>query len=148
MMQNPAAKYHAFRPVNLVDRNWPNRSLTQPPIWMSTDLRDGNQSLFEPMNAEKKMRMFKTLCAIGFKEIEIAFPSASETEFGFVRGLIDGGHIPDDVTIEVLTQAREDLIRRTVESLKGARKAIVPRVTAPVRTAAPAASVVGVVQPS
>ena len=125
MLQNPAAKYHAFPPVNLVDRNWPNRSLTQPPIWMSTDLRDGNQSLFEPMNAEKKMRMFKTLCAIGFKEIEVAFPSASETEFGFVRKLIEGGHIPDDVSIEVLTQAREHLIRRTFESLKGAKKAIV-----------------------
>ena len=125
MLQNPAAKYQAFPPVNLVDRNWPNRTITQPPIWMSTDLRDGNQSLFEPMNAEKKMRMFKMLCAIGFKEIEVAFPSASETEFGFVRNLIEGGHIPDDVSIEVLTQAREHLIRRTFESLKGARKAIV-----------------------
>jgi len=125
MLQNPAAKYHAFPPVNLVDRNWPNRTITQPPVWMSTDLRDGNQSLFEPMNAEKKMRMFKTLCAIGFKEIEVAFPSASETEFGFVRNLIEGGHIPDDVSIEVLTQAREHLIRRTSESLKGAKKAIV-----------------------
>ncbi len=92
---------------------------------MSTDLRDGNQALFEPMNADKKMQMFKMLCAIGFKEIEVAFPSASETEFGFVRSLIEGGHIPDDVSIEVLTQAREHLIRRTFESLKGARKAIV-----------------------
>ena len=125
MMQNPSAKYHAFAPIQLVDRSWPARSITQPPIWMSTDLRDGNQSLFEPMNAERKMQMFKTLCAIGFKEIEIAFPSASETEFGFVRGLIEGGHIPDDVSIEVLTQAREHLIRRTFESLKGAKKAIV-----------------------
>ncbi|MDP3440112.1 MAG: 2-isopropylmalate synthase, partial [Azonexus sp.] len=125
MLQTPNTKYHAFPPVNLVDRNWPNRIIEKPPIWMSTDLRDGNQSLFEPMNAEKKMRMFKTLCAIGFKEIEVAFPSASETEFGFVRSLIDGGHIPDDVSIEVLTQAREHLIRRTFESLKGAKKAIV-----------------------
>ncbi|MBP5997584.1 MAG: 2-isopropylmalate synthase [Azonexus sp.] len=125
MLQNPAAKYHAFPPVNLVDRSWPNRTITRPPIWMSTDLRDGNQSLFEPMNAEKKMRMFKMLCAIGFKEIEVAFPSASETEFGFVRNLIEGGHIPDDVSIEVLTQAREHLIRRTFESLKGAKQAIV-----------------------
>ena len=125
MLQNPAAKYHAFPPVNLVDRSWPNRTITKPPIWMSTDLRDGNQSLFEPMNAEKKMRMFKMLCAIGFKEIEVAFPSASETEFGFVRNLIEGGHIPDDVAIEVLTQAREHLIRRTFESLKGAKQAIV-----------------------
>jgi 2-isopropylmalate synthase len=125
MMRNTTAKYHAFPPVNLVDRNWPSRSITQAPIWMSTDLRDGNQALFEPMNAEKKMRMFKTLCDIGFKQIEIAFPSASETEFGFVRGLIEGGHIPDDVTIEVLTQAREHLIHRTFESLKGAKQAIV-----------------------
>uniref|UniRef100_Q47IR3 2-isopropylmalate synthase n=1 Tax=Dechloromonas aromatica (strain RCB) TaxID=159087 RepID=Q47IR3_DECAR len=125
MIANPATKYTAFPPVQLADRQWPNRTITQPPIWMSTDLRDGNQSLFEPMNAEKKMRMFKLLCDIGFKEIEIAFPSASETEFGFVRNLIEGGHIPDDVTIEVLTQAREHLIRRTFEALKGAKKAIV-----------------------
>jgi 2-isopropylmalate synthase len=125
MKKNPAAKYVAFPPVQLTERQWPSRTITTPPIWMSTDLRDGNQALFEPMNADKKMQMFKTLCAIGFKEIEIAFPSASETEFGFVRGLIEGGHIPDDVTIEVLTQAREHLIRRTFESLKGAKKAIV-----------------------
>ncbi len=124
-MQPSQAKYVPFPPVNLVDRQWPGRTITQAPIWMSTDLRDGNQALFEPMNAEKKMRMFKTLCAIGFKEIEIAFPSASETEFGFVRQLIEGGHIPDDVRIEVLTQAREHLIRRTMESLKGAKQAIV-----------------------
>jgi len=125
MKQNPATKYSAFAPVNLVDRNWPNRVIERPPVWMSTDLRDGNQSLFEPMNADKKMRMFKALCAIGFKEIEIAFPSASQTEFDFVRGLIEGGHIPEDVSIEVLTQAREHLIRRTMESIRGARKAIV-----------------------
>jgi len=125
MLPNPAAKYTAFAPVQLVDRQWPSRVITTPPIWMSTDLRDGNQALFEPMNADKKMQMFKTLCQIGFKEIEIAFPSASETEFGFVRRLIEEKHIPDDVTIEVLTQAREHLIRRTFESLKGARQAIV-----------------------
>jgi len=125
MLHNPDSKYHAFAPVRLVDRNWPNRAITRPPIWMSTDLRDGNQALFEPMNGEKKMRMFTTLCAIGFKEIEVAFPSASQTEFDFVRGLIEGGHIPDDVSIEVLTQAREHLIRRTMESIRGARKAIV-----------------------
>ncbi|MBS1161318.1 MAG: leuA [Proteobacteria bacterium] len=125
MIRQPATKYTAFPPLQLTDRQWPSRSITQPPIWMSTDLRDGNQALFEPMNSEKKMRMFKTLCGIGFKEIEIAFPSASATEFGFVRELIDGGHIPDDVTIEVLTQAREHLIRRTFESLQGARQAIV-----------------------
>src|SRR5512138_275244 len=125
MLQNPAAKYVPFTPVGLTDRQWPNRTITRPPVWMSTDLRDGNQALFEPMNGEKKMRMFKTLCAVGFKEIEIAFPSASQTEFDFVRGLIDGGHIPDDVTIEVLTQARENLIRRTFEAVKGAKRVIV-----------------------
>lgn len=125
MISMPAAKYPGFAPVNLVDRNWPNRVIDKAPIWMSTDLRDGNQALFEPMNGEKKMRMFKALCEIGFKEIEVAFPSASQTEFDFVRGLIEGGHIPADVSIEVLTQAREHLIRRTFESLKGAKKAIV-----------------------
>ncbi len=125
MLQHPETKYRPFPAINLADRQWPNRTITKPPIWMSTDLRDGNQSLFEPMNAERKMRMFHMLCEIGFKEIEVAFPSASATEFNFVRGLIEGGHIPDDVTIEVLTQAREHLIRRTMESLKGARRAIV-----------------------
>ena len=125
MKQNPATKYSAFAPVGLVNRNWPNRVIDRAPVWMSTDLRDGNQALFEPMNGEKKMRMFKALCAIGFKEIEVAFPSASETEFGFVRKLIEEKHIPDDVTIEVLTQAREHLIRRTFESIRGARQAIV-----------------------
>jgi len=124
MFANPAAKYLPFPPVNLPDRQWPGRVLDRAPIWMSTDLRDGNQALFEPMNAEKKMRMFKTLCAIGFKEIEVAFPSASLTDFDFVRGLIEGGHIPDDVTIEVLTQAREHLIRRSFEAVKGARRVI------------------------
>lgn len=125
MMQDPARKYRPFQPVNLADRQWPNRVHTAPPIWMSTDLRDGNQALFEPMNGERKMRMFRALCAIGFKEIEVAFPSASQTDFDFVRELIEGGHVPDDVTIEVLTQAREHLIRRTMESLRGARRAIV-----------------------
>ncbi len=125
MLENPATKYHAFAPIRLVNRNWPSRVIDKPPMWMSTDLRDGNQALFEPMNGEKKMRMFKALCDIGFKEIEVAFPSASQTEFDFVRGLIEGGHIPDDVSIEVLTQAREHLIRRTFESIRGAQKAIV-----------------------
>ncbi|MDR3390865.1 MAG: 2-isopropylmalate synthase [Sulfuriferula sp.] len=125
MLYNPSAKYAPFPPVKLADRQWPNRTITTPPVWMSTDLRDGNQSLFEPMNGERKMRMFRTLCDIGFKEIEVAFPSASQTDFDFVRNIIEGGHIPDDVTIEVLTQAREHLIRRTMESLRGARRAIV-----------------------
>ena len=125
MLSNPAAKYRPFPQVAITDRQWPSHTITRPPVWMSTDLRDGNQSLFEPMNGEKKMRMFKTLCAIGFKEIEVAFPSASQTDFDFVRTLIEDGHIPEDVTIEVLTQAREHLIRRTMESVKGAGRAIV-----------------------
>ncbi|MCL2524970.1 MAG: 2-isopropylmalate synthase [Betaproteobacteria bacterium] len=125
MSQPHTDKYRPFPPVALADRQWPSRVIERAPVWMSTDLRDGNQALFEPMNGEKKMRLFKTLCSIGFKEIEVAFPSASATEFDFVRALIEGGHIPADVTIEVLTQAREPLIRRTLESLKGARRAIV-----------------------
>ncbi len=125
MLSNPSTKYKPFPLVNIVDRQWPSRTITHPPIWMSTDLRDGNQSLFEPMNAERKMRMFRMLCDIGFKEIEVAFPSASQTDFDFVRQLIEEDHIPQDVTIEVLTQAREHLVRRTMESLKGARRAIV-----------------------
>ncbi|WP_313953549.1 2-isopropylmalate synthase [Accumulibacter sp.] len=125
MLTNPASKYRSFPPVDLADRQWPNRTISAPPTWMSTDLRDGNQSLFEPMNVERKMRMFRMLCAVGFKEIEVAFPSASQTDFDFVRSLIEGKHIPDDVSIEVLTQAREHLIRRTMDSVKGARRAIV-----------------------
>ena len=125
MIQSPAGKYQPFAPVPLTDRQWPGRVLSQPPVWMSTDLRDGNQALFEPMNVEKKLRLFDMLCRIGFKEIEIAFPSASQTDFNFVRTLIEERRIPDDVTIEVLTQAREHLIRRTMESIRGARRAIV-----------------------
>ena len=134
MLAQPATKYRAFQGIPLMDRQWPSKSLTAAPIWMSSDLRDGNQSLFEPMNGERKMRMFRTLCEVGFKQIEVAFPSASQTEFDFVRNLIEGGHIPQDVTIEVLTQSREHLIRRTMESLKGARRAIVHfyNATAPV----------------
>lgn len=125
MLQQPASKYRPFPPVALPDRQWPNRTLTAPPIWMSTDLRDGNQALFEPMNGARKLQLFQTLCAIGCKEIEVAFPSASQTDYDFVRKLIEDRHIPDDVTIEVLTQAREHLIRRTMASLRGARRAIV-----------------------
>ena len=125
MLANPAQKYTAFPPVGLKDRTWPDQVIDKAPIWMSTDLRDGNQSLFEPMNGEKKLRMFQTLCAIGFQEIEVAFPSASNTDFGFVRKLIEEDLIPEGVTIEVLTQAREHLIRRTMESVRGAKKAIV-----------------------
>ena len=90
MLSIPSAKYRAFPPVNLPDRQWPDRVLTKPPVWMSTDLRDGNQALFEPMNADRKLRLFRTLCAIGFKEIEVAFPAASQTDFDFVRMLIEG----------------------------------------------------------
>jgi 2-isopropylmalate synthase len=125
MIEHPSTKYAAFPPVRLSDRRWPGQVITKAPVWMSTDLRDGNQALFEPMSVEKKLRLFRTLCDIGFKEIEVAFPSASQTDFDFVRTLIEGGHVPEDVTLVVLTQAREHLIRRTMESLKGAKKAIV-----------------------
>lgn len=125
MLTHPAAKYRPFAPVQLSDRTWPNRTITAPPIWLSTDLRDGNQALIEPMSVERKLRMFEMLVAIGFKEIEVAFPSASDTDFSFVRKLIEENRVPEDVTIQVLTQAREDLIRRTFESLRGAKKAIV-----------------------
>ncbi|MFG3695073.1 2-isopropylmalate synthase [Stutzerimonas stutzeri] len=125
MLKNPSTKYRAFPAIDIPDRTWPSKTITQAPIWLSSDLRDGNQSLIEPMDAGKKMRFFKTLVQIGLKEIEVGFPSASQTDFDFVRELIEGGHIPDDVTIQVLTQAREDLITRTFESLKGAKRAIV-----------------------
>ena len=125
MLPDPAAKYRAFPPVRLTDRTWPDQIINKPPIWMSTDLRDGNQALIEPMNPERKLRLFDMLVKIGLKEIEVAFPSASQTDFDFVRKLIEENRIPEDVTIEVLTQAREDLIRRSVESLHGARRAIV-----------------------
>ncbi len=124
MIADPSKKYRRFEPIQLPDRQWPNQVLNKAPIWMSTDLRDGNQALIDPMNVDTKMKMFKALVAIGFKEIEVGFPSASDTDFNFVRRLIEENHIPDDVTIEVLTQARQDLIQRTVESLKGARRAI------------------------
>lgn len=125
MLKNPASKYRAYPVVNLPDRTWPNRILTEAPIWCSSDLRDGNQSLIEPMSPEKKLRFFKTLVQIGIKEIEVGFPSASQTDFDFVRLLIEDNLVPDDTTIQVLTQAREDLIARTFESLQGAKKAIV-----------------------
>ncbi len=125
MLQHPASKYRAFTPVGLKDRTWPDAVLTQAPIWLSTDLRDGNQALIEPMDVERKLLMFQMLVKIGFKEIEVGFPSASQTEYNFVRRLIDEKLIPDDVSIQVLTQAREELIRRTVESLKGVKKAII-----------------------
>ncbi|MDX1297416.1 MAG: 2-isopropylmalate synthase [Pseudomonas sp.] len=125
MLKHPSSKYRPFTQIAIPDRTWPDQIIDKAPIWLSTDLRDGNQSLIEPMDAEKKMRFFKCLVQIGLKEIEVGFPSASQTDFDFVRELIEGGHIPDDVTIQVLTQARDDLIERTFESLKGAKKAIV-----------------------
>lgn len=120
-----AAKYQPFPPVDLPDRRWPSRTITAPPIWCSVDLRDGNQALVEPMGAERKLRMWERLLSMGFREIEVGFPSASQTDFEFVRQLIEERRIPQDVTIQVLTQAREDLIRRTFESIHGARRAIV-----------------------
>jgi 2-isopropylmalate synthase len=125
MLKQPQRKYRAFAPVKLTDRTWPDAVLTRAPLWLSTDLRDGNQALIEPMDIARKLRMFQALVKIGFKEIEVGFPSASQTEFDFVRLLIDGGHIPDDVTLQVLTQARSHLIERTFESLAGIPRAIV-----------------------
>ena len=125
MLRNPSQKYRPFAPINLPDRTWPSRTLTAPPAWCSVDLRDGNQALIEPMDSARKMRMFNQLLKIGFKEIEIGFPAASQTDFNFTREIIEGGLIPEDVTVQVLTQARADLITRTFESLRGAKRAIV-----------------------
>jgi len=125
MLKQPQQKYRAFAPIKLSNRSWPDTVLTQAPIWLSTDLRDGNQALIEPMDPRRKLRMFEMLVQIGFKEIEVGFPSASQTEFDFLRLLIEEDRIPDDVTIQVLTQARPELITRTFESLVGAKRAIV-----------------------
>jgi 2-isopropylmalate synthase len=125
MLKQPATKYRPYPPIHLPDRQWPNRVLTQPPIWCSVDLRDGNQALAVPMNVAQKLELFQTLVRCGFKEIEVGFPSASNTEFRFNRLLIENGHIPDDVTIQVLVQAREDLIEKTVQSLVGAKNVII-----------------------
>ena len=124
-MDNPTDKYSAFKPIDLKNRKWPNKLIKKAPIWCSVDLRDGNQALIEPMGAERKNRMFDLLCKLGFKEIEVGFPSASKTDFDFVRDLIENKKIPSDVNIQVLTQAREELIINTFDSLKGASKAIV-----------------------
>jgi 2-isopropylmalate synthase len=125
MHKNPSKKYRPFPPVALPGRQWPNRVLTQAPRWCSVDLRDGNQALAVPMNVGQKLELFQTLVKIGFKEIEVGFPSASNTEFTFNRRLIEENRAPDDVWLQVLVQAREDLIERTVESLIGAKKAII-----------------------
>jgi 2-isopropylmalate synthase len=125
MLSNPSQKYRPFPPVALRDRTWPDQIIDKPPIWMSTDLRDGNQALIEPMSVERKLRFFDLLLKTGLKEIEVGFPSASQTDFDFVRQLVDEKRIPDDVTIIVLTQSREELIRRTVDSVTGAKQAII-----------------------
>jgi len=125
MLKDPSKKYRPFQPLSLVDRTWPDKTITHPPIWLSTDLRDGNQALIEPMDSARKMRFFNCLVQAGLKEIEVGFPAASQTEFDFIRELIKGQHIPDDVCIQVLTQARNDLIERTFASVKGAKQAII-----------------------
>lgn len=125
MLANPSTKYHAFPGIDMPDRQWPSRVQSQAPIWLSTDLRDGNQALFEPMNLARKLRLFQELLRIGFKEIEVGFPAASRTDFDVIRHLIDTEQIPDDVTPMVMTQLREDLITETVRSVQGARRVIV-----------------------
>jgi 2-isopropylmalate synthase len=125
MEKQPSKKYRPFPPVNLNNRQWPNRVLTRAPIWCSVDLRDGNQALAVPMNVSQKLELFQTLVKVGFKEIEVGFPSASNTEFAFNRRLIEENRAPDDVWLQVLVQAREDLIEKTVQSLVGAKKAII-----------------------
>src|SRR5688500_4170369 len=125
MLKNPATKYRPLAPIRLPDRRWPNSVLTHAPIWCSVDLRDGNQALAVPMNVSQKLELFHTLVKCGFKEIEVGFPSASNTEFAFNRRLIEEKLIPEDVTIQCLVQAREDLIEKTVQSLKGAKRAII-----------------------
>jgi 2-isopropylmalate synthase len=124
MLRNPSSKYRGFAPIDLADRRWPNSVITAPPTWCSVDLRDGNQALIEPMDSGRKRRMFDMLVKIGFKEIEVGFPAASQTDFDFVRELVERELIPDDVVIQVLTQARPELIARTYESLRGVRRAI------------------------
>jgi 2-isopropylmalate synthase len=125
MKTDPSQKYRPFPQVNLPDRTWPSRTITNPPRWLSTDLRDGNQALIDPMGAEKKRRFFDLLVKIGVKEIEVGFPSAGATEFDFISGLVRSGAVPEDVMIQVLTQSRKDLIDTSFESLRGAKSAIV-----------------------
>jgi len=125
MLRDPSTKYRPFPQIDLPNREWPSRTITHAPRWLSTDLRDGNQALIDPMDAEKKTRMFDLLCKVGIKEIEVGFPSAGATEFDFISGLVKTGRIPDDVTVQVLTQSRRDLIEKSFESLRGAPTAIV-----------------------
>ncbi len=123
-MKEGFQKYIPFQPIGLWERTWPDKQITHPPIWCSVDLRDGNQALIDPMSVSEKLEFFHTLVDIGVKEIEVGFPSASDTEYEFLRALIEGGHIPDDVTVQVLVQAREHLIRRTFEAIDGAKNVI------------------------
>ena len=134
MLDQPATKYCAFVPVELPDRRWPDQVINRPPLWCSVDLRDGNQSLIEPMDPTRKLKLFEALLRIGFKEIEVGFPAASQADFDFVRLLIERHLIPGDVTIQVLTQARDQLIERSFDALRGAPRAImhVYNATAPV----------------
>ncbi|KQM99713.1 MULTISPECIES: 2-isopropylmalate synthase [Sphingomonas] len=125
MLRDPSTKYRPFPPIDLPDRQWPSKTIVKPPRWLSTDLRDGNQALIDPMDAEKKTRFFDLLCKVGLKEIEVGFPSAGATEFDFISGLVKTGRIPDDVSIQVLTQSRRDLIETSFASLVGAKTAIV-----------------------
>lgn len=125
MLRDPSVKYRPFPQVDLPDRRWPSKTITRPPRWLSTDMRDGNQALIDPMDGEKKQRFFDLLVKVGVKEIEVGFPSAGATEFDFISGLVREGRIPDDVIVQVLTQSRQDLIETSFQSLKGAKKAIV-----------------------
>ncbi len=125
MLRNPSQKYRPFTPINLPERQWPSKTITAAPRWLSTDMRDGNQALIDPMDAEKKTRFFDLLLKVGLKEIEVGFPSAGATEFDFISGLVQAGRIPDDVWVQVLTQSREELIRTSFDSLRGAKQAIV-----------------------
>ncbi len=125
MLRNPSTKYRPFPQINLPDRQWPSRTITQAPRWLSTDMRDGNQALIDPMDAEKKTRFFDLLLKVGIKEIEVGFPSAGATEFDFISGLVTSGRIPDDVFVQVLTQSREELIRTSFDALRGAKQAVV-----------------------
>ena len=125
MLRDPSTKYRPFPQIDLPDRQWPSKTIVKPPRWLSTDLRDGNQALIDPMDAEKKTRFFDLLCKVGLKEIEVGFPSAGATEFDFISGLVKTGRIPDDVSIQVLTQSRRDLIETSFASLVGAKTAIV-----------------------
>src|SRR5689334_19353551 len=124
----PVNRYRSFadevEPIRLPDRNWPDKVITSAPLWCAVDLRDGNQALIDPMSPERKRRMFDLLVKMGYKEIEVGFPAASQTDFDFVRQLIEEDLVPDDVVIQVLTQAREHLIERTFESIKGAKQAV------------------------